>query len=226
MSHRYMSEEMAIKHHFAQSRTLENGTMRVCSSFGELIESARKLTGRHPINGGKVVSENRSSWLGVLAYLILLDQIGGCFKPKTEVLVQNKNEVQKALHYFSNRLGPQEVDAIYALRCCLAHDFNLCNINNKNLSLTHHFGISYGSQEKVIKLPKVSWDGDYENRNNDNRTFVDVERLCSLVEDACYKLFALRDQNQLDCILPGGTDELLQRYGIFAQGEYKNQGTQ
>lgn len=221
MSHRYMPEEMAIKHYFSQSRTLDNGSMRVFSSFGELLEIARKLTGRYPTNGAKIVSENRSSWLGVLAYLILLDQIGGCFKPKTEALLHNKNEVQKALYYFSNGLNSKEVDAIYALRCCLAHDFNLCNINDKNLSLTHHFSISYGSQERVIKLPKISWDGNYENRTDDNRTFIDVEQLCNLIESALCKLFALRDQNQLDCILHGGTDELLQRYGMFARGEHK-----
>jgi hypothetical protein len=53
------------------------------STFSAAVWDARRATGRD-VTTGSLDRENRTSgWLGTLGYLILLDQIGGCFAPRT-----------------------------------------------------------------------------------------------------------------------------------------------
>lgn len=155
--------------------------------------------------------QKASSWLGNIGYMVLLDQIGSCFKPRNVQLVQG-NEIMKALNHFTS-LSDEEKNIIYALRCALAHDYSLCNINSKKSELTHNFALTKGSNV-LIKKPIARWNGDFQSRNADNQTLVDLQEVGNLVEDICKKLFGLASKNELDVILGGGSDELIQRYSF------------
>ena len=154
------------------------------------------------------------SWLGNVGYLVLLDQIGNCFKDKNHAMAGG-NSIQKALNYFSGLPQP-EVDTLYALRCALAHDYSLINRKDSKPSLQHQFVLT-GGTGRLIVPPTQPWDGNVLNRTNDNQTTVDVQELGNLVEGVCSKVRQLATNNSLEIVLSGGKDELMTRYTIVFQ---------
>jgi hypothetical protein len=75
-----MTEQQALLHHLASEPITYQGRY-VFSGFTAALRDARGATGRHPSSGAVVKPEDNCSWLGAVGYLILLDQIGTCFKP-------------------------------------------------------------------------------------------------------------------------------------------------
>lgn len=181
------------------------------------LRDARKFTKRDQDTGQKLSVDscgNHGSWLGSIGYLALLDQIGGCFKPKGASNISG-NCIIKALRYFSN-IDQKEADAIYALRCSLAHDFGLFNHNTKKPNLTHLFTLHQGPSGSVVTLPKIQWDGDYQNITPDNSTCINLEALGDLVEAIYLELLRLASNQELEIVLAGGAVELLTKYSIIA----------
>lgn len=180
------------------------------------IRDARKFTGRNPGTGKIEIYDNNVNgcWLGAIGYLILLDQIGKCFKPSMISInfPPNTASILKTLKYFSG-LSDSERYCIYALRCALAHDYGLYNINRKEPALTHHFVLCANSASSLIKLPKNQWDGEISTKNQKNCTTVNLLALGDLVEQIFESLKEMESQNQLEIILQGGSDELSTRYG-------------
>lgn len=211
MSDRHgITEAKAIRLHLSYSDNSRKA--RVISGFAKALRETRQATGRNPESGEKFEGQSQDSWLGAVGYMVLLDQIGICFKPRTVPTVDS-NTIKKALRYFSI-LSDQEIDALYALRCAFAHDFSLCNINGKRPTLTHYFMIKNDSTGQVVTLPKKQWDGkfrmDDDFRWDDYTTIINLERFGDLVEDICIRLFQLANEDGLELIL--GPYELVQRY--------------
>jgi hypothetical protein len=209
-----MTEEEVIAIHLGNFGPAPNG--HYFSGFAGAIRDARKFTGRDMNTGKKLANSgfgDLGSWLGALGYLTLLDQIGGCFKPK-DVKPENGNSITKALKYFS-KLSDQEIDAIYALRCAFSHDYSLYNLGSKP-SLKCHFAVTKDPRFPLVSLPKTQWDGDYKNRTEGSKTTINLEKLGDLVENVCLRLVYLVNEKNLKIVLKGGKEELLNRYSFIA----------
>jgi len=145
-----------------------------------------------------------------------LDQIGKCFKPTAAAQIATGNSINKALKYFANNLPNLEVDSIYALRNAFAHDYSLYNIHPTKPSYTHHFRVLKSPVHPLVRLPQVQWDGNIKNRIPNNMTVINLEALGDTVEGICAQLLQLADENTLEVILNGGSDELIQRYSFYS----------
>lgn len=209
-----MPENIAISSHLSDSPPVQlsdGKKLKIISGFAACLKDTRIATGRDPQSGIMVESQKAGSWLGNIGYMVLLDQIGSCFKPRNVQLVEG-NAIMKVLSHFT-KLSDEEKNIIYALRCALAHDYSLCNINARKSELTHNFALTKGSNI-LIKIPTTQWDGKFQSRNADNQTLVDLQEVGNLVENICNKLYDLASKNELEVVLAGGSDELLQRYSF------------
>ena len=177
MTEKHMSSKQAIELHLTNHPPAEG--IRVFFGFAAASRDARKVTGRDEL-GKKVDHTKHGCWLGAIGYMALLDQIGTCFKPKQKSY-ENGNSIRKTLKYFSN-LSDDEIEALYALRCCFAHDFSLHNINKEKQSRTHRFRVGVGASTHIVILPSVRWDGNYESKGLDDFTAINLEAFGDLVE--------------------------------------------
>ena len=214
MTENYMSTNQAIKFHLTNHHPAEG--IHIYSGFVAALGDARAATGRDEF-GRKVDHTKFGCWLGAIGYMALLDQIGSCFKPKQKPY-ESGTSIHKALRYFTN-LTNGEIEALYALRCSFAHDFSLHNINENRASRTHRFRVGVGSSKRIVVLPSVRWDGNYESKNLEDFTTINLEGFGDLVENICQQLCILVDNDELDVVLPGGSNELLHRYSIYTLTE-------
>ena len=125
MSSNIMPDEQAIILYL--TNISQNQSITYFSGFVAALRDAGKFTARNQDTGMKIQDDscgNHGSWLGAIGYLALLDQIGGCFKPRNVAQIQG-NSINKSLRYFYNTLPLPHVDAIYALRNAFAHDYSL-----------------------------------------------------------------------------------------------------
>ena len=205
-----MDKKTALDLHLFEHVSVGEG--RMASALIRALGSIRKETGRDK-DGLKILGEDHGSWLGAIGYMVILDQIGNCFRPRTRPNFHNLNSIQKALRYFTH-LGHLRINAIYALRCALAHDYSLCNYH-KDQSLQHRFVVTQGEIPPLVKLPRVPWDGDILKNERRNVTVVNLEKLGDLVETIYRRLIDLHKHNGLEISLKGGPNELLQRYQIW-----------
>ena len=70
-------------------------------------------------------------------------------------------------------------------------------------------------RDTFVSLPSVRWDGNYESKSLDDFTAINLEAFGDLVESICHQLLTLASNDELETVLPGGSDELLHRYSIF-----------
>jgi len=92
------------------------------SSLIAILGDARGAADRN--QEGRVKPNRRSqSWLGATGYLILLDQVGKTFKvngaPDTF-----DHPIGLAISHFTPIQHEATIEALYALRCALAHDYS------------------------------------------------------------------------------------------------------
>lgn len=205
-----MDKKTALDLHLFEHVSAGEGHM--ASALMRALSSIRKETGRDK-NGLKILGEDHGSWLGAIGYMVILDQIGNCFRPRTRPTFHNLSSIQKALRYFT-RLGHRKINAIYALRCALAHDYSLCNYH-KDQSLQHRFVVTQGEKPLLVRLPRAPWDGDILKKDRRNVTVVNIEKLGDLVETVYRRLIDLHKHNGLEISLKRGADELIQRYQIW-----------
>jgi len=198
-----------------ENHKAENGLI-LESCLTAALREARYMTGRNH-KTGLPDSENRCGylghWIGAMAYITILDQIGKTLRPKSSPHpIDEKRAIIKALHYFTN-LPEDEILAIYALRNAFFHDFSLYNKDNtKNF---HRFQVDNHPTNKVVILPKEKWDGKLDNNKEENKTYINLKTLGDLVEGIYSKLLALEEQNELLIDLPEGEKELKMRYTIW-----------
>lgn len=196
-----------ITYHLSGSENEVSASTIHKSSFSALLRDARSFTNRDIVTGEKISGSRHDGWLGLTAYLILLDQIGSCFN-----LIggpRNNRNFLMPLVQFSD-LSIVECEAIYALRCSMAHDYSLCN-KDRNRKLWHMFELANSDSSPVVSLPNKPWDGNYSNFNNMTR--IHVVALCDLVEDIVTKVKGAHRDGKLELRL--GMEEFGTRYSIF-----------
>jgi hypothetical protein len=201
-------QHLLIQHLKSEPETIDDHV--VFSGFTAALRDARKATGRNLITGEIESDDLTCSWLGAVGYLILLDQIGTCFKPDGKSDVEG-NTINRALSYFTE-LQIDDRNALYALRCAFAHDYSLVNENPRTKVRTHHFMVLSDPHFPVVKHPAQAWNGDYSIRTKSNATIVNVRELGEIVERIYRKLIDLAKSGSLQVVLPGGLTELISRY--------------
>jgi hypothetical protein len=209
-----MTEQEIIRIHLTLNETPIQGGKKIQSCLTAALREARHITGRDsktgipdPINKCGYLG----SWTGAMCYLTILDQIGTCYRPINEP-VMNNSAIQRSLKYFAKQLSDEEIDAIYALRNAFFHDFSLYNRNSKSPSLQHTFSVGNHPSARVVILPSRQWDGKMKSRANDNNTFINLKTLGDVVETIYTSLIHQNENAQLCLDLPEGSGELLDRY--------------
>jgi hypothetical protein len=174
-----MTEQEATLTHLTLHKQGEKEV--VVSGFMAALRDARGATLRDPDTGQKRPNVNHGNWLGAIGYLIVLDHIGTCFKPKASSRLTDQRGIVKALQYF-DKLTELEILAIYALRCTFAHNYPLCNLHWDS-RLQHHFVVCVGPSP-VVTLPKEPWGGDFGDfvKNQQRATWINLEAMGDLVE--------------------------------------------
>jgi len=159
------------------------------SPFSAGVRDARRMTGRIEATGKPSEEFRPESWLGALGYMAVLDHVGGTLRPARVPRLEGTG-IRLALRYFAPSLSPEEIDAIYALRCSFAHDFGLVNMppdasRRARKSLTHWFALSSAPSRPLVALPPRPWDRKFRSdpaRNEECWTWVSVPKFGDLVE--------------------------------------------
>ena len=223
-----MTDTDAITIHLTlkNKKTADGRTIQSCLTAG--LNEARYITARHTDTGIPDPSNQHghpNRWTGAMCYMTILDQIGSCYRPKqtpviTDSCCPNQNgrfkasAIEKALRYFSN-LSDGHICALYALRNSFVHDFALMNKNSNRPTLQHHFLVDASATEPLVKLPQNIWDGNIQNLNMANATYVNLQALGDLVEEIYKILTDLHSKKELVLVLDGGEAELLRRYSFI-----------
>ena len=137
------------------------------STFSAVVRDARQMTGRNLTTGIVEDESQAGSWLGALGYLVMLDQVGQCFRPTPLPReAPHPANVAKALTYFAPKLGDDEILALYALRCAFVHDYGLSSWGNipHAAGLTHRFQSDRRREVSTDRAP-----GDTVERRLDRR---------------------------------------------------------
>jgi hypothetical protein len=210
-----MPESDALRIHLLGSVTTTVGGYRYLSGFTAILRDAREDSGRCPDSGIVKKEERTGHWLGSVGYMILLDQVGKCFKPRVAQAVVAGSAIEKCLTYWTPELSEREIGALYGLRNGLAHDYSLFNQNPKRLAVQHLYRLDRARGQGVVRFGKSQWDGDYLNVNLDCETHVSLYEFGELVEEVARRVQTSAKNSELEVVLSGGSDELLQRYGIL-----------
>lgn len=182
-----------------------------CSSFESALSDARGASNRDLATGDRLGGVPHMSWLGAIGYLSLLDQLGSAVRPKGSTLVPHERPVRSALRYFAPVLTEAQRNAIYALRCALAHDYSLIH---RHGATNYRFHLSGHEIPGAVAAAAVAWDGDLSNPSPDTITVVSVPSVCDLVESVAGEVRRRADQDDLEIALNGGIEEMVVRFGF------------
>lgn len=147
---------------------------------------------------------------GLVMYLILLDQIGCIFAKVGIVLQKKESGVKYALKCFSN-FSNKEREAIYALRCTLAHNFGLTT--EKANPKPHKFILSFDVDSKAVTLPTEKWDADYSDKSDGISTVIGVYALCDEIESVVDNVYDYYEQGKLQ--LQSDKKEICSRFTLI-----------
>lgn len=208
-----MDKKSAFNIHLTLNYVESNDGFVYFSTLCGALKDARNMTGRNIETGVKDNSNKfgyLGSWLGAMGYITILDQIGKCYRPSTTSPIEKtKSPIIRALKYFT-KLSDDQIDALYSLRNAFFHDYSL--INKDNPKRMHQFIVDNHPTNPVVVLPKISWDGELNNRNDKNATYVNLQALGDLVESLYNNLLTMAKENNLEIQLDGKEDELVSRY--------------
>lgn len=179
------------------------------SCFSAIVRDARAASERNVDTGAVARTPSDTAWLGALAYMVMLDQVGDCFQiagsPRTGP------PLMSALRSFTD-LNESDAAAVYALRCSLAHDYALVNTHSDSL-FQHVFRLTATGALPVIRRPPIPWNGDLGHVRS-NETLVDLISFGDLAEVVVRRLPEVHEAGHLEIALPGGVPELFARYAF------------
>lgn len=205
------------------------------SNYLIALESARRLTGRNPLDGtakciydmrfnllniNKILNEHalneqpvdEKMMIGITMYLILLDLIG-CLFERSGKSVSCKNGIKKALALFSD-FENNEISAIVDLRNSLAHNFGLAP-DKRNDKKKNKFTLSFSDGDKAITLPTKSWNGNYSDKKDDSSTKIGVYDFCNEIEHVVTELTEVYNTGKLEFNKEMSEDEIKARFTIL-----------
>jgi hypothetical protein len=192
------------------------GEIQFFSSLYKGLVDCRSATNRDLGTGDKLPSEEHDSWVGALGYLSLLDLIGTCLTRKGSGQ-ETTEEITPFIHALETfgELTRGEISVLYALRCAFAHDFSLYNVHPSKPELTHYFQLRVDPESPLVLSAQKQWDGDYRRTTPEFATAVGLVRVGDLVEGIYANLQRLSESRDLKIRLPGGIQELKDRYSVM-----------
>jgi hypothetical protein len=100
-------------------------------------------------------------WLGTIGYLIVLESVGATVArwPSTRFTARRgptEKFIAGAREFAPKPVTPRQADALYALRCSLAHSFDLRNCVRPNKP-AYRFVLD--QEGPLIRMPTRAWDG-------------------------------------------------------------------
>jgi hypothetical protein len=158
--------------------------------------------------------EHVVTWLGAIGYLAFLDQVGTALKRKRAgSQAKGSKSIQRCLRDFAPRgLTERDLQALYALRCSLAHDYSLFNPGGRR-DLRFRFALHAERGARLLVHARRRWSGSFTaSQPQSTETLVNLWALGDLAE-ACH-------QSVQDCWRAGRLtarvtpSELLVRYGF------------
>lgn len=209
-----LDEATAISLHLSL-RPPVNG-IQYKSSLVALLGDARGAAERNADTGLVEPGKASTSWLGAAGYMILLDQIGTCFKLDGPN-VPGDNAITRALRYFSKVQDEPTLDALYALRNTLAHDYSLFKEHSKKSTRQHAFNFTVDMAWPLVTLPKRPWSGVYDPSKlvpADEITMVNLRKVGDLVEVVVAELHTQHRAGRLRINPPMTVEEFHVRYGM------------
>lgn len=211
-----MDEHIVIDQHL-YDRPPANG-IKYISSLMALLNDTRAQAERDD-NGQLLSGKRGQSWLAATGYLVLLDQVGTSFQVKGKKGFGD-HPIIWAVHSFSSAQDVPTLDALYALRCALAHDYSLINPNTNMPSRRHLFNLIADATTPLITFPKTPWSGTYDLTNPptaDEITLVNLQKVGDLAEEVVAKLRELHANKELEIRPPMTVDQFHLRYGLVYQ---------
>ncbi len=205
------AEIAAIDKHLYETEPV-NG-MKYQSSLIAILGDARGAADRD--RDGRVKPGKRSqSWLGATGYLIMLDQVGKTFKVEATP-DPFSYPIGRAISHFAPIQDPAIIEAIYALRCALAHDYSLFNKDKSgNQPMRDHaFTFTADPVSPLVQLPPTKWNRIYNAPPQDQTTVVNLRKVGDLGETVVDSLRRHHRQGALRLRLP--LDEFEWRYGML-----------
>src|SRR5437667_79257 len=83
-----------------------------------------------------------------------------CFRPVGSLVDQGKT-IAHALLHFAHLQDESTIEALYALRNALAHDYALFSYNKDRPARSHAFNYCADTVSPLVTLPSVAWGGVY-----------------------------------------------------------------
>jgi hypothetical protein len=187
--------------------------MKYQSSLIAILGDARGAANRD--GEGRVKPNKRSqSWLGATAYLIMLDQVGKVFKvngaPDTF-----DHPIGLAISHFTPIQDEAIIEALYALRCALAHDYSLFNRDKHGTRpmRDHAFNFTADTVSPLVEFPSSKWNRIYKDPPLEQTTVVNLRRVGDLGETVVRSLRRHHREETLGLRL--SLDEFEWRYGML-----------
>jgi len=205
------AEDAALTTHLYMAGAV-NG-VQYKSSFMGALRDARAVGERDVETGAVLAGAESGSWLAAVGYLVLLDQVGTCFT--LAGYVPGGPSFVDALRCFSPLADEPSIQALYAVRNALAHDYALFNRNLGNPLRNHAFNYTADPAAPLIQLPAQPWTGQYVNIPQAQTTIVNVRKVGDLVEEVVARLRQEHQNGQLEIRLP--LPEFQVRYGMYYQ---------
>jgi hypothetical protein len=185
------------------------------SSLMAVLRDARAATGRSEETGLLQAGQEARAghWLGALGYMVTIEHIGKCFRPRGAPLPPRPG-FRRALVDFAPHLTEKERDALYALRCCFAHDYSLVNgPEHTSRNLWYRFTLNADEQTPLVEGPSEQWNGDLAS--SQSRTRVNLRKVGDLAEEVVRAVVRTAERDELELNLPGGVNDLRLRYTLF-----------
>jgi hypothetical protein len=187
----------------------------VVSTLSAVLRDARGAALRDLDSGSPLNELHSTSWLATVGYMILLDQVGSTVRPRgvTPPGGSKRPSFLVALRLFASHLLEREAEALYALRCCLVHDYALAHRGRRR---PHHFRLIANDSDPIVTLPKMPWDGrpQFPESTDETSTAVNIRKFADLVEATVANLRRLAATRDLEIALAGGKNELALCYFI------------
>jgi hypothetical protein len=184
------------------------------SSLVAVLRDARAAMGRSEETGVLQPGQEAraGNWLGALGYMVMIEHIGKIFRPRNAA-AQAQRGFRGALANFAPHLKAEERNALYALRCCFAHDYSLVNRPDGRRELWHRFDLYADEQTPLVDLPPEPWNGLL--RSPQSRTKVNLRKFGDLAEEVFSVVVQKAQRGELEIIPSGGVNDLRLRYTLF-----------
>lgn len=153
---------------------------------------------------------NHANWLGAVAYLMAIEQLGKTIVARTAPARGNRSEdaFRGALADFGPKtLTPAEVGALYGFRCALVHEYGF--INDAPGSDKHHV-FAMTEDGPLVRLPTVTWvTGSTGPTRRDMTTLVNVLEIRELSRSCALTAQQMHKTGQVTIVSGKSLDELI-----------------